>query len=75
MPLCELNQIAGQYSETLAKLRRFYADYALIRDEQFLLAMFVLQSLHNDNVHDLDDEALFSLTGDEIASFETLNPI
>jgi hypothetical protein len=73
MPLSELNQIAAQYTQVLTRMRRHYADCPNLRDEQLLVAMFVLESLNSDSVADLDDSELFALTGTEIASFDTVN--
>lgn len=74
MPLSELNQIAAQYTHVLTRMRRFYADCPNLRDDQLLIAMFVLESLYSDSVADLDDKELFSLSASEIASFDTVTP-
>jgi hypothetical protein len=70
MPKSELQQIAATYTNVLTRMRRHYAECHNLSDDQLLVAMFVLESLHSDPVIDLEDEQLFSLSCTEIASFE-----
>jgi len=64
MPVSELKAIADIH---FAVLSRFRKQYPSLRDDQLLMAMFILEHTFEMAITDMGDHDLFSLTSAEIA--------